>query len=195
MKKSVEYEKILKTEIKELNEKRAGLEGKTSDLSLIEEKYQEKILEIEEISSRTEEDVDTTLLYKEREIEKTRNIVSRAKEDLEEIKEQIKEFSDDIETKEEALEEHELKEEELEKRFKRMYIERDNMQTQIQEENIELTKLQSEARQIEEQVNYLKIGRAKFDGERQTIEIDMEDYHEVEIIQGSLNYFEERLKS
>ena len=194
MKKSVEYEKVLKAEIKELNEKRAGLEGKTGDLSLIEEKYQEKILEIEEISSRTEEDVDTTLLYKEREIEKTKNIASRAREDLEEIKEQIKEFGDDIARKEEALEEHELKEEELEKRFKKMYADRDNMQTQIQEENIELTKLQSEARQIEEQVNYLKIGRAKFDGERQTIEIDMEDYHEVEIVQGSLNYLEERLE-
>jgi len=194
LKKEVEYEKALKEEIEKLSSRKASLEGKTSDLAVIENKYHEKILEIEEISSRTEEDVDTTLLYKEREIEKLRNIILRAKEDLEDIEIQIQELTETIEEKEASLERHEKKEEELEKRFKRMYMERDNLQKKIQEENIELASLQNEMRQIEEQINLLKVSRAGVDGEKQTIEIDLEDFHGVEIVQGSLNYLEERLR-
>ena len=52
---------ILKKDVSDLENKRRNLENKTEDIGKIEEKYRNKILEIEEISSRTEEDIDTTL--------------------------------------------------------------------------------------------------------------------------------------
>jgi len=194
LKKSVEYEESLKKSLAELEGKRKSLEGKTEDFSVIEERYNNKIHEIEEISSRTEEDVDTTLLYKERELEKTKSIVQRSKEDLEEIETQISEMSESIEEKESALEDKEEQEEKLNQKFKKMFQDRDSTQKQIQETSMKLSDMQTEVRQVEDQINYLKIGKAKLDGERETIEMDLDDFKGVEILQGSLQHLEERLK-
>ncbi|RLE42574.1 hypothetical protein DRJ16_04685, partial [Candidatus Woesearchaeota archaeon] len=194
IKSSAEYEKVLRGEIGELEKKRSSLEKKSVDLSSVEAKYEEKIHEIEEISSRTEEDIDTTLLYKERELEKLKSIVKRSGEDLQEIGEQINEISEQIKEKEKLLEEKEEKEEQMNEKFNKMFEERDKMQKQIQEENIRLTNIQNEVRQIEDQVNYLKIGKAKLGGEKETLEIDIEDYHGIEILQGSVNFLEEKLR-
>ena len=194
LRKLVEGEKELRKEIKELDVRRAGLEGKGDELGKIEEKYENKILEIEEISSRTEEDLDTTLLYKSRELEKIKGIVDRSREDFKDINEQIEELSREIDEREERLSEFEAKEEELERRFEKLYKEREETQRKVQEENVNLMNLQNETRQIEEQINYLRIGKAKIDGEKENFEIDMEGYRGIEIIAGTLNVLEERLE-
>ncbi|MBI5804327.1 chromosome segregation protein SMC [Candidatus Pacearchaeota archaeon] len=190
----LESEKIVKKELSELESKRKLLENKTEDLSRIEEKYSNIILEIEEISSRTEEDVDTTLLYKERELEKIISIIERSKNDLEDIDVQIDELTSEIENNESDLAEKENQEKELTKRFNRMFSERDDFQKEVQELGIKLSETRGEEREIEDQINYLKIGRAKIDGEKETLEMDMIEYKGVELLQGSMNYLEERLK-
>jgi chromosome segregation protein len=48
-------------------------------------------------------------------------------------------------------------------------------------------------RAIEEQINYLKIGKAKVDAEREAVEMELIDFTGVELIQGSVAYLEERL--
>lgn len=194
MKQATEYEQSLRKELQELEQKRSSLENKVLNLVSIEDKYQEKILEIEEISSRTELDVDTTLMYKEREIEKTRGIIDRSTSDLKELKQQIKEIITSIETKEENLAEKETREEELNQRFQKMFQQRDALQNQIQAESMNLSTLQTEIRQIEDQTNYLKIGKAKLDSERETLEVDFSDYKDAELVQGSLVALEERLQ-
>ncbi|MDO8459998.1 MAG: chromosome segregation SMC family protein [Nanoarchaeota archaeon] len=194
LKNSVDYEKLLKNEVKELEDRRNSLENKTLSLGEIEEKYESKMLEIEEISSRTEEDIDTTLLYREREIEKIKSIVERSDQDLKDIRAQIGEISKSLEEKQEELGEKEEREEELKERFQKMFDERDKLQKSIQEESVNLSNIQNEVRQIEDQVNYLKIGKAKLDSELETIEIDIGDYAGIELVQGSLNHLDERLK-
>ena len=47
------------------------------------------MLEIEEISSRTEDDVDTTLLYKERELENFTISLQRSRGDVKEVENSI----------------------------------------------------------------------------------------------------------
>ncbi|MCA9485342.1 MAG: AAA family ATPase, partial [Nanoarchaeota archaeon] len=194
LKKSVENENFLKKEISDLEKRRGGLEGKGDDLSKIDEKYSNKILEIEEISSRTMEDVDTTLLYKERELEKTKNIIERNKEDLKEISEQVEKMDGEIESKEGLLEKREEKQKELNVRFQKMFQDRDDTQNKFQETSIKFNEIQSESRQMEDQINYLKIGKAKLDGERETVEMDMSEYQGVELLQGSLQVLEEKLR-
>lgn len=193
IKKFVESESVFRKEISELENKKKLLEKKTEENSKIDEQYENKILEIEEISSRTEEDVDTTLLYKEREIEKTRNIVERGKEDLGEIDGNISDLEADLKSKGKSLEDKEKKEKEMNERFQKMFLERDATQKKMHELNGKLSEMQNEVRQIEDQVNYLKIGKAKIDGERETVEMDLAEYAGVEIIQGSLNVLEEKL--
>ena len=142
LKRLVDTSNELKREVSELEHKRRSLESKTDELSKIDERYENKMLEIEEISSRTEEDIDTTLLYKGRELEKTRSIIERNKEDLGEIEGQIDELGDEIENKGNLLEKREQKDKELNDRFQKMFADRDATQKKFQEMSIKLTELQ-----------------------------------------------------
>ncbi len=193
LKKSVDYEHVLKQEIQDLEQKMRGLEQKTLEHGTLESEYESKMLEIEEISSRTAEDVGTTLLYKERELEKMRSIIEGGNDDLVEIEAQISDLGAGISEKESRLEDLEEKLEALNKRFTTMFSERDTMQQQIQEMSAKLSSMQNEVRQVEDQINYLKIGKAKLEGERETIEIDMNEYLDVELVSGSVAHLEERL--
>ena len=149
---------------------------------------------IEEISSRTEEDVDTSLLYKEREIERIREIVKRSTADFQEVVQIIKNFAEDSENKTDKLAEKEEQEAELNRRFKNLFAERDEKQREIQEQNMNLSDKQSIVRQIEEQINYLKIGKAKLDAEHDAILMELSEFAGTELLQGSYNVIEERLK-
>jgi chromosome segregation protein len=194
LKKVIENDKILKEDLGTLDERRKILESKIKVLEGIEGRYDKMILDIEEISSRTIEDVDTTLLYKERELENTRNIIKRSKEDLEGIEGDIGEISVLIGEKEGALEELESKEEELQSRFKKMFASRDSLSVEIQEGNSSLYDLQSELRQVEDQVNYLKIGKAKLDAEKEALEMELSEFAGIELLTGSIQVLDERLQ-
>src|SRR3989344_4962769 len=194
LKKMVEEERMLKDEILTLENKRKQLEEKTLDVSKIEEKYDQTILEIEEISSRTAEDVDTTLLYKERDLENIRSIIKRSTRDHGEVSQQIEELQASMKEKKHRLQEKESQEQDLQTRFKKMFEERENIQKQIQEKNLKLSEVQSGLRAIEEQINYLKIGKAKIDAEHEALQMEYTEFSEVEIIQGSISFLEEKLQ-
>lgn len=194
LKKVVEEEKNIKNSIQMLEDRKRNLESKVLDLSKVQEKYDAKILEIEEISSRTEEDIGTTLLYKERELENIRNIIKRSRKDLEDIGNLISGIYENIESKSSLLDEREVQERELNERFKKMFEERDKMQRSIQDNSISLTESQSEIKQVEEQINYLKIGKAKFEAEKEALSMEMSEFPGVELLQMSLNALEEKLK-
>ncbi len=185
---------VLKRDIGIFMSRRQGLETKGNEKDTIEEQYERKLAEIEEISSRTEEDVDTTLLYKEREIENMRNIIKRSKSDSGELKNNINEIESNLENKSSSLEEKEKEEKELSEKFKKLFEERDKKQREIQENNIKHSELQNEIRAVEDQINYLKIGKAKVDAEKEGIEIEMGEYRGLELIQGSVQVLEERIQ-
>ncbi len=193
LKSVVENEKIVSEELKALEERRKALEAKSDNLTAIEDTYDSKIREIEEISARTEEDVDNALLYRERDIEGYTSAIKRSRKDIEELEISIKEISDSLEDKSETLEKKEEQEDELNEKFKKMFELRDKMQIEMQNKNLELSDLQSNIRQFEEQVNYLKIGKAKIDAERETLQVDISSYAGVELMRISLPMLEERL--
>ncbi len=194
LKRIVDHEKTLKFETLKLEEKRKHLELKAQDVNKIEELYHTKILEIEEISSRTEEDIDTTLLYKERELENINNVVKRSKEDLEDLQSSIEEISNNIESKLSLLTEKEDQEKKLNERFKKMFEDRERLQHESQENNLKLAETNNEVRQIEDQVNYLKIGQAQLDAQREAIEMEMSEFVGIELIKASIPSLEERLQ-
>lgn len=194
LKKLVEEEKILKFEVSDLEDKRRNLESKSMEIENIEEQYQKKMMELEEISSRTNEDIDTTLLYKERELENINNIIKRSSKDLEDIGNDIGEISEKLEFKSNYLNGKEKQEDELQVQFKKMFEKRDSLQKIMQEKNISMNESQQEFRQIEDQVNYLKIGKAKLDAEKEALDMEFSEYAGIELLQGSMSSIEERLK-
>lgn len=194
LKRVVEEEKNLKQEINELENKRKNLEDKLAGLSNIEEKYDSKLLEIEEISSRTAEDVDTTLLYKQREVENMHAIVKRSTKDSEELQNTIAELEKNYENKNDLLEQKENQEKELQAKFKKLFEEREKTQHEIQEQNLAYSEIQAKLRAVEDQINYLKIGKARLEAEKSSLEMELSDYAGAEILQGSIAALEEKLK-
>lgn len=192
LKKLIEEEKLIKNELHQLEQRRMALEQKTVNSGLLEEQYDQKLLEIEEISSRSAQDVDTTLLWKRRELEGAQNIIKRASKDTEELEKELASLSMQIEAKRTSLSEKELQEKQLQERFKQLFADREKAQRELQERSIELSELQSEIRALDEQINYLKIGKAKLDAEREAIEMELIDFSGVELLDGSQHYLEER---
>ena len=193
LKRIVDERELVKEEISGFEESVKSLEAKVEGLAGLEEKYDAKMLEIEEVSSRTEEDVGTTLLYKEREIENVRNVIKRSEGDLGEIEQTLGEIGQTLDEKETKLDEKESQEKELNAKFEKLFEERDGLQGKVQEKNLGLSEVQSEVRQIEEQVNYLKIGKAKLDAELEALDIEFKEYESVELLPGTLQALEERL--
>ena len=194
LKKKVAEEETLKKEIAEFEKRRQSLDESSASKTYNDEKYDSILLEIEEISSRTEEDIDSSIGFKQREIENMRNIVKRSIDDKDDIVGEISMLNERFKEKTQILSEKERQEKEMMERFKKLFEEREDKQREVQEKNLEISEMQNNARQIEDQINYLRIGSAKLDAEKQTIETEIVDYSGVEIIQGSLNYLQERLE-
>lgn len=194
LKKLLEHEATIKSELKALSAKRDSSQQQSFDSSHYEEQYASKLMEIEEISSRTGEDVDQVLSYKEREMEKMREVIKLSKKDSQEIEVEITEFAHAMKSKNELLEVKEQEERELNERFKKLFKERDEIQEEIQKESYESSTLQSEWRQVEDQVNYLKVGNAKLEAEKEAIEMELSEFQGLEVIKASVRELEERLQ-
>jgi len=194
IKRLVQQETELKEEISELETSREKLEKKTLDLARLEDAYSTKMLEIEEISSRTEKDAETSLLYKERELEKLKDVIRHGLRDLDEMDGDISEISETIENKESSLSEKESDERKLNAKFKKMFQDRDSLQENIQKNSLSLSEINSEITQLNEQVNYLKIGNAKVSATKEALEMELSDFSGLEPIKASLPVLEERLQ-
>lgn len=194
LKRLVEQEKLLQNEIKELISRRDTVQQKSIDASQIDERYGATLMEIQEISARTEKDIDQTLMFKERELEKSRDIIKLAKQDLEKVGQAIHEFATELGTKKTTLSQKEDEDKALNERFKKLFTERDTLQATVSESSYEVSTLQSKWVQVEEQMNHLKVGEAKYRAEKESFEMEMTEYSELEIIKASMNALEERLQ-
>jgi chromosome segregation protein len=193
LKNLIEEENLLKKEFNELEKKKLNLEDKIINLGEIEEKYSSKIREIEEISSRTDKDSETTLLYRERELENIGEVIKRSLLDIGEIHGEIEEINGELEIKADFLGKREEAERRLNEEFKQKLNERENLQSIIQKESYNLSTYQNESRQIEEQSNYLKIGNAKLEAEKEAIDMELKEFSGIEIIKISTTELEKRL--
>ncbi|MBI3333953.1 AAA family ATPase [Candidatus Pacearchaeota archaeon] len=193
LKRLVDEEKKLKQELNELEHERKQLEEKAQQASSLEEKYDSILLEIEEISSRTLENVDNAAMYKERDLESIQNVIKRGTKDIEELNRTFKEFEESMQAKSNALVAKEKQERELQQKFKKLFEEREQAQHTIQEQTFNLSEVNTNARAVEDQINYLKIGKAKLDAEKEALEMELSDYAGLELVQGSIPALEERL--
>lgn len=194
LKKLVNDEKVLREEVTSLEEKCRNLELKTADSSAFEIQYDQKISEIEEISSRTKEDTNTTVLYKERDLEQIKNIIKESKKDLVELEKNINELSLQLENKTKLLGDKQKQEQELNERFKKLFEDRDKIQLEIQEKSLAASEMQNGIRAEEDQINYLRVGQARMDAEREAIEMEMSEFSSVELIKASVQVLEDKLK-
>ena len=184
----------IKKEIASLNSKKDSLENKTLDISSITEQYNAKIREIEEVSSRTTENLDQTLKFKEHELENILENIRSSEKGLEEFREEIESMKERLEEKNSFLESKENEEAEMNKKFKKLFEDRDKLQLKIQEQNYEISQKRTEISQISDQINYIEIGIAKLSASQESIQIELKDVPESEPIKASLEVLQQKLE-
>jgi len=194
IKRLSQEETDLNEEIILLSRERKSLENKILLFRDIEETYDKIFLEIQEISSRTEANVDSELEFKARDLEKLKMMIKQSNRDEQELNNELEEISSLIEENENLLEEKEKEHQELEKRFQTFIEHRTNLEKQIHENETSILKLQNSSGNIENEINNLKIELARLSAEKENLQLDFESYKELEIINAPIFNLQERLE-
>ncbi len=185
---------IISKELTDLRTRRDLLENKSIDTSSITEQYNSKLREIEEISSRTVNTANDLLPIKERELEKTIQNITQGNKELQEMSSDLGSMSELLEEKESFLEVKEKEEKDLSQKFKKLFDEREKLQSQVQETIFESQNHQSEISQVSEQINYLKTGFAQFSAQKESMEMERNGLNTKDLIKGTIEFLTERLE-
>jgi chromosome segregation protein len=183
----------LKKEIAELVKKGKNLEEEVGNNSNIDEKYENLRIELQEISTRTKENLDSEVEFKEREAERMRASIKQVLRNEEDINEEINSLTDVLMEKEEILEKKKVQEEKLSEKFQKLISDRDALQKKNRDTELEISKKQTEIRAEEQEINEVKITKARIDAEAENLETELAGFGEIEIIKTSRDLLTERL--
>ena len=184
---------IIKKELSELLKREKSLEANFDENSNVEQKYETMKIEVQEISLRSQETLDSELSFKRRELERSKvslKQVIREEEDLALESETIKKG---VREKETLLEKKKKQEEELAQKFQKFILERDSLQKKIRDNEIEISRRQNISHNFEQDLNNFKIDSARVSAEIENLETEMLDFPDVEIIRTNKEVLAERL--
>ena len=182
-----------KGELSELIKREKNLENSFDDNSNIEQKYETLKIEVQEVSTRNQENVDSEISFKMRELERSRISLKQLLREEEDLNSLVKENKEQMKEKENLLEKKKKQEEELTEKFQKMILERDNLQKKIRDNEIEITKNQNTIYNFENEMNNLKIDSAKIHAEIENLETEILNFPNIEIIKASRDSLMEKL--
>ncbi|MFA6022490.1 MAG: chromosome segregation SMC family protein [Candidatus Pacearchaeota archaeon] len=194
MKRLMEEEKLIKKEINELEETKLKIDKRVQDKDTIEQKYQKLFFEMQEISSRTDENLDTSILYKEREMENIRNVVKNILKDKKEIQDEVARLSHELKENGKKLDEKDKASRLLSEKFKKLFEDRTTLQEKIKQKNIFLVNQQNALSRVDDAINNFKINIAKISAARESLEYEFKEFTDIEILPGSVPSLQERLQ-
>jgi chromosome segregation protein len=194
MKKLMEDEAQIKKELVEIEETRKKIEKRLLEKETIEKKYQDLFYEMQELSSRTDESLDTAILYKERELENTKNVVRTIVKDRKEIEEEIARISITLKENEKQLVEKEKASKLLSEKFNKFFEERTSLQEKVKNKNILLVNEQNAMSRLDDAINNHKITIARISAEIESMDFEMREFRDIELIPGSRQALQERME-
>lgn len=184
----------IKKEMDELEKTRKKMELSVTEDSLVEQKYETARVELQEISLRSEENVNSEISFKQRELERTKISLKQILREDEDLKEELEEQKNNLKQKEELLDEKREQEEELTRKFEKLISQRDEYQKKIREEDMEGIKKQNLVHNIEQETNRLNIEKAEANARVENLETDFLEYKDVEIIRVPKEQLLERIE-
>ena len=171
----------------------SSTEKKLLSLSDSEEKYEKLLIEIQAISSRSEESVNSELGVKERDMQAARFSIKQGEEEIEELKSELRRIDSSIEEKNLDFGKREKELEELEKKYQRFTEKKFKLEKEINAENIVVLGIKNSMSNVDNELNNLKVEKARISAEKQSLLIDFEAYKDAEIVSGSILVLEEKL--
>ncbi len=180
-------------EIVTLDKKKKQLEASFDDTSNVEEKYELARVELQEISIRSEENVNSEISFKQKGIERMRIELNQCVRDLQDMGDDDTELKKQIAEREALLKMKREQEENLVKKNQKLLNERDEFQKLIRVKDSEVAEKKQEMHLIEQTINNRKIDKARIDAEVENLEIELLDFPGFEKIGGSKETLQERL--
>ena len=183
----------IKTELVESEKNRKKLEKNFDENFNVEQKYETAKIELQEISIRDKENVNSEISFRQRELERSKISLKQFARDEEELKGELMENKKEFAEKEALLERKRKQEEELSKKFQKMIVDRDAFQKMIRDEENKMMERRNAVRDIEGQINNFNIDKAKINAEIENLEIDMLEFPNVEVVKMPRDSLIERL--
>lgn len=184
---------VLAGEILEIEKKKVSV-GKEVEKDLdIEKRYEELRLRIQDIPLIDESDLDSEIVFKRRELERVSSSLRQLSGNEEELKREVAGFKETIGEKEKILGEKRKQEEELSEKFKKLISERDELQKNIRDKQIELSKHQNEVYNVEQEINDFKIDDARLNAEFENFKAELQEYEGIEKIKAGKDVLIEKL--
>lgn len=182
-----EKSESLKKEISVLVKKRESTEKTVFELSNVEQRYETLRLEIQEISLRTKESVNSEVSFKERETERLKISLKQILRNEKDLQEELLSLRKIFQEKEKILSEKRQKEAQLSQKFKKLISERDSFHSGIRENESKALEKQHVLRVAEQEINELKITKARVDAEAENLGTEFSEFPSgIEIIPGSI---------
>jgi len=185
IKSSQEKIQILGSELSELEKRRKYLENNFDENSNIEQKYETARIEVQEISLRSKENVNSEISFKLREFERSKIALKQLMREEEDINEDTAKIKEQMNQKEELLNHKKKQDEELARKCKQIIEERDSLQTKIRQGDAELSLKQNLAYNIEQDANNHKIDKARVGAEIENFEMEMLEFKDIQVIKTS----------
>ena len=180
-----EKTEIAKSEFSELEKIKTKLENDFENFSNVEQKYETLRVEFQEVSVRSEENVNSEISFKQRELERSKISFNQLVREENDLKEELSSLLKNLKEKESVLEKKRNAETQLAEKFKKLISERDNLNSKIRDSEISLNEKKNLIHNIENLINNLKIEKARFDAEIENFEIEILEFPNVEIIKTS----------
>ena len=182
-----------KKEFDDLLKRKKFMENNFEENSNIEQKYETLKVELQEISLRSEENVTSEILFKQREFERAKISLKQLIRDEEDLSEELIIVRNNIKIKEESLNKKKKQDEELNQKFQQLISQREFFQNKIRQNESILSTRQNEIYNFEQKVNNLKIEKARVDAEIENLEIEILEFPNVEIIKTNKESLMQRL--
>jgi len=171
-----------KQELISLVKKRNNLEKNSGEFTNIEERYETTKLEVQEISLRSKENVDSEISFKQRETERLEISIKQLTTEEKDLVQELQELKDFLTKKETLLEKKKRLEEELTKKFEKLILEREGLQNKIREVENNVSIKNNQIYNTEQIINNFKIDQARINAEIENFETEMLEFPDVEVI-------------
>jgi len=183
----------LNSEIVESEKIRKKLEQGFDENSNIEQKCETLRIEVQEVSLRTKENLNSEISFKQRELERSKISFKQLLRDEEDLNNEIITLKKNLKEKEELLNKKRKQEEELSEKFKKFISERDSLQKKIRQTEFQVSEKRNSIHNIEQETNNLKIEKARVGAEIENFEMEILEFPNVEIIKTNKEVLIQRL--
>ena len=195
IKSTLEKINLLEGEISMLSRKQKEFEKRLDQDLDIEQRYETLRLEIQEISILDSEDLDSEVLFRKRELERSKISLKQILREEIEIKEELTIL---ISNKNKNLKELEIKnkqEEELTKKFQKLIEQRDELGRKIRQDESISSQEQNKIYNLDKEINDFKIEKARVNAITENLQSELIKYPGIEIIKMPKEKLVEKLVS